>query len=90
MGQLNAVQDQVNSVARKAYSGVAAATALAMIPEVDAGKSVSVGIGTGNYQGYAALAIGFTARVTENIKLRGGVSTTGAGSVYGAGASYQW
>jgi len=90
MAQLNSVQDSVNSVARGAYSGIAAATALTMIPEVDPGKTLSVGIGTGNYKGYAAVAIGFTARVTDNLKVKGGVSMTDAGSVYGAGVGYQW
>ncbi len=51
MSRLNSVQDSVNSVARTAYSGIAAATALTMIPEVDQGKTLSVGIGMGSYQG---------------------------------------
>jgi autotransporter adhesin len=90
MSQLNSVQDSVNSVARSAYSGIAAATALTMIPEVDQGKTLAVGIGTGNYKGYSAVAIGFTARVTENLKVKGGVSMTDSGTVYGAGVGYQW
>ena len=90
MSQLNSVQNSVNSVARTAYSGIAAATALTMIPEVDQGKTLSVGIGMGNYQGYSAVAIGFTARVAQNLKVKGGVSVTDAGTVYGAGVGYQW
>jgi autotransporter adhesin len=90
MQQLNTVQDGVSTLARQAYSGVAAATALTMIPEVDSGKTVSVGIGTGSYQGYSAVAVGFTARITENLKLKGGVSTSSAGTVYGTGLGYQW
>jgi autotransporter adhesin len=90
MSQLNSVQDSVNSVARTAYSGIAAATALTMIPEVDQGKTLSVGVGTGSYQGYSAVALGFTARVAQNVKVKGGVSVTDAGTVYGAGVGYQW
>jgi autotransporter adhesin len=90
MSQLDGVQNSVNSVARSAYSGIAAATALTMIPEVDPGKTLAVGIGTGSYKGYSAVAIGFTARVTQNVKVKGGVSMTDAGSVYGAGVGYQW
>jgi hypothetical protein len=71
MLQLNSVQDSVNSVARTAYSGIAAATALTMIPEVDPGKTLSVGIGMGGYQGYSAVAIGFTARIAANLKVKG-------------------
>jgi autotransporter adhesin len=85
--QLNAA---TGSVARTAYSGVAAATALAMIPEVDSGKNFALGIGTAGYQGYQAVAVGASARLAENIKARLGVSTSSAGTVYGVGASMQW
>jgi len=90
MSQLQGVQDGVNSVARRAYSGVAGAVALSMIPDVDPGKTISVGIGTGGYQGYGAVALGFTARISSNIKVRGGASTSSAGTAYGGGVSYQW
>ncbi|WP_346833729.1 YadA-like family protein [Paraburkholderia sp. SUR17] len=68
--QLTGVQSSVNSVARAAYTGIAAATALRMIPEVDPGKTLAIGIGTGNYHGYSAAALGFSARITENLKSR--------------------
>jgi autotransporter adhesin len=90
VSQLGALQTTVNNVARTAYSGIAAATALTMIPEVDAGKTIAVGIGGGSYQGYSAVAIGFTARLTDNLKLKGGVSGSSAGYTYGIGAGYQW
>ncbi|KWC42796.1 YadA family autotransporter adhesin [Burkholderia ubonensis] len=90
VSQLGAVQSSVNNVARTAYAGIAAATALTMIPEVDAGKTIAVGIGSSTYQGYSAVAIGFTARLTDNLKLKGGVSGGSAGHTYGIGASYQW
>lgn len=91
LSQLGAVQSNVNQVARMAYSGIAGAAALTMIPEVDPGKTLSVGIGTAGYQGYQAMAVGFSARITNNLKVKGGVAINGAGgSTYGAGASYQW
>ncbi|KVP52455.1 hypothetical protein WJ90_09365 [Burkholderia ubonensis] len=91
MSQLSAVQSNMNQVARLAYSGIAGAAALTMIPEVDPGKTLSVGFGTAGYQGYQAVAIGFTARITNNLKIKGGVAINGAGgNTYGAGASYQW
>ncbi|WP_241991585.1 YadA-like family protein [Paraburkholderia sp. RAU2J] len=89
-GVQNSLNNSINSVARKAYGGVAAATALTMIPDVDQGKTLSVGIGGASYQGYGATAIGFTARITSNLKVRGGVGISSAGSSYGIGASYQW
>jgi autotransporter adhesin len=90
VSQLRGVQQNINHIAKKAYAGVAGATALTMIPDVDAGKKFALGLGVGNYQGTAATAIGFTARLTENIKLRGGVSASSSGSTAGVGVSYQW
>ena len=37
--------------AKSAYAGIAAATALTMIPDVDQGKTIAVGIGGGSYKG---------------------------------------
>jgi autotransporter adhesin len=88
--QLQSVQQGINSVARRAYSGVAGAVALSMIPDVDAGKTLAVGIGTGNFEGYSAAALGVTARIGRDIKVRAGASTSSAGTAWGAGASYQW
>ncbi|MFM0696330.1 YadA-like family protein [Paraburkholderia graminis] len=86
----NDLNNSINSVARKAYGGIAAATALTMIPDVDQGKTLSVGIGGASFQGYGATAIGFTARITNNLKVRGGVGISSGGQSYGVGASYQW
>nr|WP_246327080.1 YadA-like family protein [Burkholderia guangdongensis] len=89
--QINGLQQDIDSTARNAYSGVAAATALTMIPDVDKDKTLALGVGSGFYHGYAAVAIGGTARVTENIKVRAGVSSSpGNGTAFGAGASMQW
>lgn len=90
MNQLWRVQSSVNEVARRAYSGVAAATALTMIPEVDPGKTIAVGIGSGSYQGYAATALGVSVRFSDNLKAKLGVGVSSSGSTYGAGVSYQW
>jgi autotransporter adhesin len=93
VGQLNkavgSIQNQINDVARNAYSGVAAATALAMIPEVDMNKNFSFGVGTANYAGYQAVAFGSTARITANIKVKGGVAISAGKTAVGAGAAYQ-
>ncbi|OUL74675.1 hypothetical protein CA603_41045 [Paraburkholderia hospita] len=88
--QVNMVQQGVNSVARNAYSGIAAATALTMIPDVDQGKTIAVGIGAGSYHGYQATALGASARITQNIKVKLGAGISGQGTTVGVGASYQW
>ncbi|KVD09059.1 adhesin [Burkholderia ubonensis] len=90
VSQLGAVQKDVSNVARRAYSGVAGATALTMIPDVDLGKTIAVGVGAATYQGYGAVALGFTARLTNNVKLKGGFSSSSSGYSFGGGISYQW
>lgn len=89
--RVNALGSSVNQVARDAYSGVAAATALTMIPDVDLGKTLALGVGVGTYRGYQAMAIGGTARITQNIKLKAGAGLgSGGGTTVGVGGSYQW
>ncbi|EMF07323.1 Hep_Hag family protein [Serratia marcescens VGH107] len=85
-----AAQSGIKEVARKAYSGVAAATALTMIPEVDPGKTFAIGVGGGTYQGYSASALGVSARVTDSVKVKLGAGFSGTTQTYGIGASYQW
>jgi trimeric autotransporter adhesin len=88
--RVNATNQAVNDLAKNAYSGIAAATALTMIPEVDVGKKISFGIGASTYHGYQAVALGGTARITENIKVKAGVGMSSGGTTAGLGASYQW
>ncbi|WP_319001194.1 YadA-like family protein [Burkholderia cepacia] len=87
---IGGVQGQVNDLSRNAYSGIAAATALTMIPGVDPGKTVSFGIGGATYKGYQAVAFGGEARITQNLKMKAGVGLSSGGNTVGVGASYQW
>ncbi|MCA8238738.1 YadA-like family protein [Burkholderia cenocepacia] len=87
---IGGMQGQINDMARNAYSGIAAATALTMIPGVDPGKTLSFGVAGASYKGYQAVAMGGEARITENLKMRAGVSLSSGGNTFGAGASYQW
>jgi autotransporter adhesin len=84
------LQNTLGTTAREAYSGVAAATALAMLPDVEPGKSLAVGVSGAQYKGYAASALGVSARVRQNWKVRLGVGVSSSGNTYGAGAAYQW
>ncbi|WP_374954932.1 YadA family autotransporter adhesin [Paraburkholderia sp. BL21I4N1] len=83
-------QSGMTELSRNAYSGVAAATALTMIPDVDQGKTIAVGVGTANYKGYQATALGASARITQNLKVKIGAGISSGGTTIGAGASYQW
>ncbi|AOI74958.1 YadA-like family protein [Burkholderia sp. NRF60-BP8] len=84
------LQGQINDVSKNAYSGIAAATALTMIPGVDAGKTLSFGVGGATYKGYQAVAFGGEARITQNLKMKAGVGLSSGGNTVGVGASYQW
>ena len=88
--QISGVQSSINDVAKNAYSGIAAATALTMIPDVDQGKTIAVGIGGGTYKGAQAVALGASVRITENLKMKVGAGTSSQGTTVGMGASYQW
>ncbi|MFM0313138.1 YadA family autotransporter adhesin, partial [Paraburkholderia sp. RL17-383-BIF-A] len=88
--QINAVQNGLNQVAKNAYAGIAAATALTMIPDVDQGKTIAVGVGGGSYKGSQAVALGVSARITQNLKMKAGAGTSSQGTTVGVGASYQW
>ncbi|MBN3808821.1 hypothetical protein G3N97_06915 [Paraburkholderia sp. Ac-20347] len=61
-----------------------------MIPEVDPGKTLAIGVGAATYNGYQAMAIGGTARITQNIKMKAGVGISAGSTAVGVGASYQW
>jgi autotransporter adhesin len=87
---IGGMQGQINDMSRNAYSGIAAATALTMIPGVDPGKTLSFGVGGASYKGYQAVAMGGEARITENLKMRAGVGLSSGGNTFGVGASYQW
>ena len=87
MGQF---QSGMSDLARNAYSGTASAIALTMIPDVDANKNLAIGVGTSGYKGYQAMAVGLSARVTQNLKVKLGAGISSATTTVGAGAAYQW
>lgn len=73
-------QSGMTEMQRNAYGGIAAATALTMIPDVDQGKTIAVGIGTANYKGYQATALGVSARITQNVKVKMGAGYSAGGA----------
>ncbi|MGF6771634.1 autotransporter adhesin [Paraburkholderia sp. GAS199] len=82
-------QGGMNEIARNAYSGTASAIALTMVPEVDMGKNLAIGVGTAGYKGYQAVAVGLSARVTPSLKVKVGAGISSATTTVGAGAAYQ-
>ena len=82
---------QLQDVEKLASRGIAAVTAMANIPQVDHGKTFSVGAGVGSYNGYQALAIGASGRVMDDWILKASVGSSENGHVaFGGGVSYSW
>ena len=88
--RVDQIKQEVGNVSRNAYSGIAAATALTMIPGVDPNKKFAMGLGAGTFKGYAAMAVGASARINERVVVKGGVGISPAGTTAGIGAAYQW
>ncbi|MCK9453510.1 MAG: YadA-like family protein [Bacteroidales bacterium] len=85
--------NQLNDIENDMSKGIAATTAIANIPQVEAGKKASVGLGYGHYNGENALAIGgswhFGAQSDGIMKVSVGTGGSGETAV-GAGASWSW
>jgi autotransporter adhesin len=91
VSQLEGLQQNINQVARNAYSGIAMAGALAGLPQVEQNKTFALSAGIGGYGGYTALAIGASARITANTIVKAGVSAADSGPVlFNVGVGYSW
>lgn len=76
---------------KRASAGIAGVAAMANIPQVTNTQNFSVGAGVGTTDGESALAVGFSARATENVVIKGSVSNdTQQNFVVGGGISYGW
>lgn len=86
-----ALKSEVEDNRQRASAGIAGVAAMANIPQVIQGQTFSIGAGTGTTDGESALAVGFSARATEHVVVKGSVSDdTQQNFVVGAGASYGW
>jgi hypothetical protein len=71
--------------------GISGTAAMANIPQVDQGKSFSVGVGVGGFNGEAAVAIGGSARVAKDGILKASVGFSGSGNTtWGVGGGWNW
>lgn len=85
------LKDRVDENRQRASAGIAGVAAMANIPQVTQGATFSVGAGAGTTDGESALAVGFSARATENTVVKASVSNDSQQNfVVGAGASLQW
>ena len=88
----NNLQQNIDSVGKKAYAGVAGAIAQGSIPQVTRPGTTGLGIGGGYYGGESAMAIGMSSMSDGgNWIIKGNVSTNTGGHVgVGFGGLYQW
>jgi len=77
-------------VRKNAYSGIAAVTALSMIPDPTPGKQFSFGGGFGEFRGYGAGALGINARFAGNLSLKGGIGYSAGNTTAGMGIGISW
>ncbi|MCE4544474.1 MULTISPECIES: YadA family autotransporter adhesin [unclassified Caballeronia] len=90
--RISGVQSQINDVAGKAWGGIAAAMAVAGLPQPTAPGKTMVAVAGAHFSGATGAAVG-VSYVTENarwvIKASGNTSSNGnVGVVFGSG--YQW
>lgn len=85
------LKNEVDDNRKRASAGIAGVAAMANIPQVLQSQSFSVGAGAGTTDGESAVAVGFSARATENTVVKATVSTdTQHNFVAGAGVAYGW
>ena len=85
------LKNEVEHNRKRASAGIAGVAAMANIPQVTNTQNFSVGAGVGNTDGENALAVGFSARATENVVVKASVSNdTQHNFVAGGGIAYGW
>ncbi|MDF7675202.1 ESPR-type extended signal peptide-containing protein [Neisseriaceae bacterium ESL0693] len=89
---VNNIDNRIDHVERKAYSGTALALALsgAYLPALNGGEQ-AVGVGVGSYQGYAAVGVNYKALNNHgDVSWGAGISSTGHEFGLNAGLGFKW
>jgi hypothetical protein len=91
-GRYDAVNyGQLSSGLRQVQSGVASASAMANIPQVDQSKRFSLGAGFGTFMNSSSFAIGASARITDSTVVKTSVAHSSyAKPTFGVGVGYSW
>ena len=89
---VDSIRDEWKSADKKLRGGIAAATAIANLPQANGSSNSMLSLAVGNYRGQNAFAIGYS-KVSDNnrvtLKISGSASTAGDYNV-GAGIGFQW
>jgi trimeric autotransporter adhesin len=88
--QINTLDSALQQTDQMARQGIAAATALTMVPQVEPGKTVNVGVGVARFAGQSGMALAASAHVTTNGIVKLGIGVAGSNKTYGAGYGYSW
>lgn len=83
MGQVRGMESMLSR-------GVASVTAAANIPNTDAGKTFSFGLGAGHFNGYNAVAVGGGYRAPGGTQIKASLSLSGSEKSVGVGAGWSW
>lgn len=89
--QFSDLKQKVDDNKKDASAAVAGVAAMANIPQVTEYQTFSVGAGAGTHDGENALAVGFSARVSQNTVTKASIATdTQSGFTAGVGVSVGW
>lgn len=81
------LEHQQNKDRKEFRSGIAGAMALTSIPQAPASDTAGFGMGVGTFNGENAMAAGVSARVSQHVSVKTGLSWDSSGNV-GAGAGF--
>ena len=85
------LKSQVDSNKKAANAGIAGVAAMATIPQVLESQKFNVGVGAGSHDGESAMAVGFSARVSQNVVTKASVAAdTQDGFTVAAGLAVGW
>ena len=86
-----ALKDKVERNKKDADAGIAGVAAMSSIPQVTEYQTFTVGAGVGSRHDQQALAVGFSARASQNVVVKvSAAADTNSGWTLGAGAAIGW
>lgn len=94
-GQTNAkfgeLKSQIDDNRKRSSAAIAGVAGMANIPQVLEHQTFNIGAGVGNSDGESAIAVGFSARASQNVVVKASVSNdTQHNFVVGAGVAFGW